>query len=207
MSGKFPDCLESFHIGWKVSRWSVAFPYCLVNFLTVCKLSRLSINLPDFLESFLITCICSRLSGKFSDCLESFQIVSTFHIALKISRLSGNFPDWLETFQISWKFNCFFFSVNFLQALLPTCSDNHFLPPGMRPNMTCKLSRFSGKFLIVYKVSRLSVNFPDCVKTFKIFWKVIRLSHFFFRLSGNFQGCLKTFQVVWKVSTLSVSFT
>ena len=43
--------------------------------------------------------------------------------------------------------------------------------------------------VMLFQVSRLSVNFLDCVKTFKIVWKVIRLSEMF-------SDCPETFKVV-----------
>ena len=77
-TGKFPDPLDNFRIGWIFSGWSGKFP--------------------DSLESFRIGWIFSGWSGKFPDSLESFRVGWIF------SGWSGKFPDSLESFRIGWIF-------------------------------------------------------------------------------------------------------
>ena len=119
----------------------------------------------------------SELSGKFPDYLETFQTV------WKLSRPSKNFPRCPETFNTVWKLSTLVhssaqlvFRVNFMGNLV-------------NERKTFRTSK------TVWKLSRLSGNFPHCQENFQTIWK----------LSGprNFPDRLETFQAVLKLSRQS----
>ena len=63
LSGKFPDCPETFKTGWKLSKLARIFPDCQESFQTGWKLSTLSRNFPDSLETFrAVCCMLSKQS-------------------------------------------------------------------------------------------------------------------------------------------------
>ena len=83
LSGKFPDCLETFKVLWKISRLSENFSGCLV------------------------TC---QIIWKFKDCLQIFKWNRNFLSRLEIPILFWAFQD-MKTFQFSWKLSRFFGSL------------------------------------------------------------------------------------------------
>ena len=86
---------------------------------------------------------------------------------IKPTRLSGNslwrlskkISDFLETFQCVQKI--------FQTLLKPSRKSWNFLDCPKTLQTVYKLSRLSGNFPIVCKLSRLSGNFPDCPETFQ----------------------------------------
>ena len=68
---KFPDCLESFQIVWKVSGLSRKLLGCLESFRFVWKVSGLSGKFPDCLESFQIVW---KVSGLFRTINQNYQL-------------------------------------------------------------------------------------------------------------------------------------
>ena len=67
-------------------------------------------------------------------------------------------------------------------------------------------------FKIVWKLSRLSGKFPDCLESVQFIWKVKILSEKFlnevkdFQLIRKFFGFSRTFKIVWKVSRIVWKF-
>ena len=99
LSGKFLDCLESFHLVWKVSIWPGKFLDNLESFWMVLKVSRLSGKFPDCV-------ICGNdLKWRetwFWDNLFLFFLLfnlrwAQLYVSL-VSIWSGKFPDNLESF-------------------------------------------------------------------------------------------------------------
>ena len=109
----------------------------------------------------------------------------------KVSRLFRNFPDGLESFQTVHKLFTLF-------GNFPHCQDFFYYLETFQTNW-----KPSGNFPAVWKLFRTSGNFPDRLETFtdrletfRILWKVSRVSR-------NFPDCLETFQTVWKLSRQS----
>ena len=61
------------------------------------------------------------------------------------------------------------------------------------------ISQYTASPFHVWKLSRLSENFPDCPETFQTVRKLSTQSF-------NFPDCLETFQTDWKLSRLSETF-
>ena len=67
LSGKFPDCSETFQTVWKVSRQSGNFLHCPETFHTVKKISILYGNFADRLKTYQTVWKLSEQSGNFLD--------------------------------------------------------------------------------------------------------------------------------------------
>ena len=150
MSGRFPDCLETFHIVYKLSRLSGQSSDCLYLF----KIARDSKtcgcataqNFSDFAQNleicmrkliffFILTWFLQFflhfshiLSGKLQDCLSFLFCLENFQIIWKLSRLTGNFQDFLK--------------ISLLSVNVPDC----------------------------LKSFRVYTKFPGCLYTFQIVW-------------------------------------